>query len=192
MVPALAAVALGGCGGGGEDPDRTAATPSPTPAPAVATPPPTPAPTAKPRRRHTPTPEPAVSATPTPRPLAKRAQPVAAGVARYLVAINQHDIGELCSGFTGPTPEACGGPGEHLPIQPLLDGPRFLRATVTARPRFRRSGRRAEATVKLTVIDEAGGRTPRAETLALHRTGMRWAVSQPSAVFYRAINRQAP
>jgi hypothetical protein len=113
-------------------------------------------------------------------------------VARYLQAVNTHDLGSLCAGFTGRTPVACGGSGPHLPEQPLLRGPAFARLVVEELPAVRRHGRTAEADVQVVVITEPGGRDELRETLHLRRAQGRWTVTEPSPVFFRALNRQAP
>lgn len=178
---------LAGCGNGGKDDARVAA-PEPTPPPAA---------TATTSAAPSPQPKKGVSATPTSAP-APTATPLTSnraikrGVAAYLIAVNAHDIASVCAGFTGRTPPACGGPGPHLAERPMRQGPQFDRLTVTRRPGIRRHGRRATAAVRVVVLSDGGGREASTETLRLQQKGGRWVVNEPSPVFYRAINRQAP
>ena len=187
----LLVAALAGCGGDENAPgpaDTAQAGPSPTPA--VATPSPTPGPTATPKAEGTA--RPARPAPPSKPGRERGAGPITEGVRRYLVAVNDRDISALCAGFSAPTPAVCGGPGRHLPVQPVLESPAFARLIVTERPRLRRAGGRVRATVQMVVMDETGGREPRTEPLTLRRRDAAWAVTEPSPVFYRSINRQAP
>jgi hypothetical protein len=59
---------------------------------------------------------------------------------------------------------------------------------LTAPPRVKRHGKRAQAVVKLIAIDSGGQRQVQDEILQLHRRGSTWVVSQPSSIFFRMLD----